>query len=41
MLDVAPPTIDKYSGDLMYIDNRQAFTPTEQQTVTLRTIIGF
>lgn len=41
MLDVAPPTIDKYSGDLMYIDNRKAFTPTEQQTVTLRTIIGF
>ena len=41
MLDAAPPTIDKYSGDLMYIDNRNAFTPTEQQTVTLRTIIGF
>jgi hypothetical protein len=41
MLDVAPPTIDKYSGDLLYIDNRQAFTPTEQQTVTLRTVIGF
>lgn len=41
MLDVAPPTIDKYSGDLLYIDNRQAFTPTDQQTITLRTVIGF
>ena len=36
-----PPTADKYSGDLMFIDNRAAFTPTADQTVTLRTVIRF
>jgi len=38
---VTPPTADKYSGDLMFIDNRAAFTPTADQTVTLRTVIRF
>ena len=38
---IALPTIDKYSGDLLYIDNKQAFTPTAQQAVTLRTVISF
>jgi hypothetical protein len=38
---VTPPTVDKYSGDLMFIDNKQAFTPTADQTVTLRTVIKF
>ena len=38
---VTPPTIDKYSGDLMFIDNKQAFTPTADETVTLRTVIKF
>ena len=38
---VTPPTIDKYSGDLMFIDNKQAFTPTDDQNVTLRTVIKF
>jgi len=38
---VTPPTVDKYSGDLMFIDNKQAFTPTSDQSVTLRTIIRF
>lgn len=38
---VTPPSIDKYSGDLMFIDNKQAFTPTEDQNVTLRTVIKF
>ena len=36
-----PPTSDKYSGDILYIDNKQAFTPTADQTVTLRTVIKF
>lgn len=35
------PTIDKYSGSLMFVDNRLAFTPTTEQIVTLRTLIDF
>ena len=38
---VTAPTADKYSGQLLFIDNKQAFTPTADQTVTLRTIIKF
>ena len=38
---VTIPTIDKYSGDILFIDNKQAFTPTEDQTVTLRTVLKF
>jgi hypothetical protein len=38
---VTLPTADKYSGDLLFIDNKQAFTPTADQTVTLRTVIKF
>jgi hypothetical protein len=38
---VTPPTADKYSGDLLFIDNKQAFTPTDDQTVTIRTVIKF
>ena len=35
------PTVDKYSGDLLYIDNRSAFYQTTEQTVTLQTILKF
>jgi sugar lactone lactonase YvrE len=35
------PTIDKYSGQLMYIDNKQGFTPSADETVILRTVIKF
>lgn len=38
---VTIPTVDKYSGDILFIDNKQAFTPTEDQTVTLRTVLKF
>ena len=38
---VTLPTVDKYSGDLLFIDNRQGFTPTIDQSVTLRTILRF
>jgi hypothetical protein len=38
---VTPPTVDKYSGDLLFIDNKQAFTPTADETVTLRTVLKF
>lgn len=38
---VTAPTVDKYSGQLMFIDNKQGFTPTEDETVILRTVIKF
>ena len=38
---VTSPTVDKYSGELLFIDNKQAFTPTAEQTVSLRTVIKF
>ncbi len=38
---VTSPTVNKYSGQLFYIDNKGAFTPTSEQTVTARTIIQF
>jgi hypothetical protein len=39
--NVTPPTIDKYSGQLMFIDNKAGFTPSDDETVTLRTVIRF
>jgi hypothetical protein len=33
------PTINKFSGDLLYIDNRTSVSYSEQQLVTLRTVI--
>lgn len=38
---VGLPTVDKYSGQLMYIDNKQGFTPSSDETITMRTIIQF
>jgi hypothetical protein len=38
---VGYPSFDKYSGQLMYIDNKQGFTPSGDETITLRTIIKF
>lgn len=38
---VGAPTVDKYSGQLMFIDNKAGFTPSEDETVTLRTVIKF
>lgn len=38
---VSPPTVDKYSGDLLFIDNKAGFTPSTDETVTLRTVIKF
>jgi hypothetical protein len=32
---------DKFSGQMMYIDNKQGFTPSGDETITLRTIIQF
>ena len=38
---VSIPSVDKYSGQMMYIDNKAGFTPSDEETVTLRTIIKF
>lgn len=38
---VGLPTVDKYSGQMMFIDNKAGFTPSTDETVTLRTIIKF
>jgi hypothetical protein len=38
---VGDPTVDKYSGQLLFIDNNRAFTPSSEQTVILRTSIRF
>lgn len=35
------PDIDKYSGDILFLDNRLAFTVSEEQAVTLKTILRF
>lgn len=33
-------TVNKFSGQLLTIDNRGAFTPTDEQTVTIRTVLN-
>lgn len=38
---ITPPTVDKYSGDMLFVDNKFAFVPSSQQRVTLRTVIEF
>jgi hypothetical protein len=38
---VGAPTVDKYSGDMLFIDNKAGFTPSADETVTLRTVIKF
>jgi hypothetical protein len=40
-VSVGLPDIDKFSGQMMYIDNKQGFTPSGDETITLRTIIKF
>ena len=38
---VENPTINKFSGNMLYIDNKLAFTPSDQQSVIFRTFIKF
>ena len=40
-LSIGLPTVDKYSGQLMFIDNKAGFTPSADETVTLRTVLRF
>jgi hypothetical protein len=37
--NVVSPTVDKYSGEMMFIDNRASFQPTDEQTVSIKTAI--
>ena len=38
---VTLPSIDKYSGDMLFIDNKAGFTPSIIESVNLRTVIRF
>ena len=38
---VTNPTINKFSGNMLYIDNKQAFTPSSEQSVVFRTFIKY
>lgn len=38
---VTPPTFNKFSGEMLYIDNRVAFNPSPEQAVTITTLISF
>lgn len=38
---VEDPDVEAYSGDLIYILNKEAFTISADQLVTIRTVIGF
>ena len=38
---VTDPNVNKFSGEMLYIDNKLAFTPSDQQFVVFRTFIKF
>ena len=38
---VTNPIVDKYSGDLLYINNKTSFFQTDSQSVTLQTVLKF
>lgn len=35
------PDMNKYSGEMLYIDNRTSFAPSEEQSIALSTLISF
>lgn len=39
--ELIDPTINAFSGDLLYIDNRYAFYQSNEQTISLQTVIKF
>lgn len=41
VIGVTEPDADKYSGQLLYIDNRLAFTTTEDQAVSIKTVFKY
>lgn len=38
---ITPPTIDKYSGTMLFIDNRNAFSTSTDQSLSFRTTLKF
>lgn len=38
---ITEPDIDKYSGEMLFIDNKKAFSTNENQSVSLKTVITF
>lgn len=40
-LTVTQPTVDKYSGDLLFIDNESSFVASTDSPIILRTVINF
>lgn len=39
--EITSPDVDKFTGELMYIDNREKFVPTSEQTIITSTLISF
>lgn len=39
VIDVTTPSVDKFSGDLLFIDNKNGFTPTSNEIINMRTVI--
>lgn len=38
---VTDPEVNKYSGELLYIDNKKAFIPSNEQAVSIKTVIKY
>lgn len=38
---ITEPDVDKFTGEVLFIDNRSAFTPSDEQIVVFRTFIRF
>lgn len=41
VLTITAPQVDKFSGDILFIDNKLPFVVTADQMITFRTTIGF
>ena len=39
--NLVAPTANKYTGSMLFIDNRNAFLPNIEQTVAMKTAIRF
>jgi hypothetical protein len=37
--DIIEPTINKYSGELLYIENRNVFNTSDEESVVIRTLL--
>lgn len=36
---ISYPTVNKYSGEMLFVDNRSSFQPTDEQTISIKTVI--